>query len=416
MARVDVEEPRWCSSGCIPGAVGGKALVEDEKECAYADEEDQGRTPLCSGCCAGGLPHGGPLLGSGTPPGTPPELCSGRSLQVVLVTAVWWVAAVYVTLMFKVATPALQPFTLTWLVNTTTGIIAFLISHLASWDAPPLPDMQWEEVGRLAALGLAQGCEYGCLNKSLQYLTVSERTMLSNMNVLLLMFAAWLCGLELLTCLRIIAGMLLAGGGMLQGLDSSHRSVSGASEEQATHCKGIAFLVTSLLLTAGKWLLVQLITQRSLPVSCLGRISKLQLTARVQPITGMVCLILAALFETRALSFEHLVGSGVLLNIPLIACGITVIQCSELKLVQLTSAVTCGVLMNLHHIPMVLAGVVFFHDRVDDVGLAGFACCLLGGLFYAAARRADQVAGEEATSPPPKLERAVSGPSRLPGQ
>jgi len=327
------------------------------------------------------------------------------------VTALWWIAAVYVTMMFKLATLALQPFTLTWLVNTSTGILALLLSLATDFDSPPLPEMQWEEGLRLAALGLAQGCEFGCLNKSLQYLTVSERTMLQNINILLVLATAWLCGLERLTCLRVVAGLLLAGGGLLQGLDVS-QAPGGRKAAQLAHVKGIAFMVTSMLLTAGKWSLVQLITQRSESTSALGRMSKLQLAARVQPVTGLVCLGLAGLFEARTLTLRHLLLSGVLLKVPLIAAGITVIQCSELKLVQLTSAVAVGVLMNLHHIPMVLAGVVLFHDRVDSLGVLGFGCCILGGLFYAGARYTDAQAAagdaEQELVPPSQPEKARS--------
>jgi len=398
-AKVDPEHPgpwKGAGSGAQPSLSG-----EEEREGAVTEEED-GRMPLCRR-------RPSALLGSAPGAGMLQNLCSGTTAQAGLVTTFWWIAAVYVTMMFKLATLALPPFTLTWLVNTCTGLLALLLAMALECGAPKLPEMQWEEGLRLAALGLAQGCEFGCLNKSLQYLTVSERTMLQNVNILLIMATAWACGLEKMTSLRFVACALLASGGLLQGLDSGSKSDL-AESAQLAHVKGLAFMLTSMLLTAGKWSLVQLVTQRSEPGSALSRMSKLQLAARVQPVAGLVCLGLAGLFEARTLTLEHLLLSGVLLKVPLIAAGITVIQCSELKLVQLTSAVAVGVLMNLHHIPMVLAGVVFFHDSVDSLGLAGFASCLLGGLFYALARYAEATPEKAWGSPRhPKQELSAAG-------
>merc|ERR1711972_390053 len=123
--------------------------------------------------------------------------------------------------------------------------------------------------------------------------------------------------------------------------------------------------------TSVKWALIQVMTQRSPKSSGLGRMSKLQLAALVQPITGLTCLMLAFYFERDTI--DRCLSLPVLLRSFVIALGITVITVSELKLVQLSSAVTCGVLINLHHVPIVLAGVVIFHDQVKMKSLYGFA-------------------------------------------
>ncbi|CAE8641921.1 unnamed protein product, partial [Polarella glacialis] len=200
--------------------------------------------------------------------------------------------------------------------------------------------------------------------------------------------AAQCLGLEKLTLLRLLAGTLLALGGSIQGFESSETQKL-AESERADHFTGILFMLASMCLTALKWMLIQIVTQRSPPNSCLAQMSKLQINAAVQPVTGLTCLVLALAFESAALSPDRLLSQEVLLHVLLISVGITVIQVSELKLVQLTSAVATGVLMNVHHIPMVLAGVTFFHDKVDSLAIAGFALCILGGGLYAVARSCD---------------------------
>merc|ERR550525_2126033 len=117
--------------------------------------------------------------------------------------------------------------------------------------------------------------------------------------------------------------------------------------------------------------------------SYVGLMSKMQLAARIQPITGVVCLLLAFAFEAQYLN-RDLFFTKQIFGVPAIGLSIMVIMCSELKLVQLTSAVATGVLMNLHHIPMVVAGIIFFHVTVKLLSVCGFALCLLGGLCYAA--------------------------------
>merc|ERR1712039_580014 len=154
----------------------------------------------------------------------------------------------------------------------------------------------------------------------------------------------------------------------------------------AAHIRGLVCMVISMLFTATKWSLIQVMVQRSAPNSALGKMSKLQLSAHVQPITGLVCCILAAFFESQKVCWNGLLAPELWQRLFSVALGITVITCSEMKLVQLTSAVACGVLINLHHIPMVFAGVLFFHDSLSVWRSIGFVCCIAGGFLYGAGR------------------------------
>jgi len=343
--------------------------------------------------CSPAVP--GPSVAAWTPRGpSSQEDIMGWALRVFLVTALWWAAAIYVKLMFKlVVHTALPPFILTCLVSTTTGTIAWILSLLQRCNSPPMPRPRWDELGRVVLLGVMQGCEFGFLNKSLEGLSVTESTMLQNINVLFMMITAWMCDLENLSCLRICAGAILAAGGTLQGLSSSGHKAS--SREGNAHIWGLVCMVISMLLTSFKWSLIQFMTQLSPPASFLGQLSKLQFAALVQPITGFVSLLLAAIFERGALfNLEELVTLDQLLRVPMIALGITVISCSELKVVELTSAVACGILINLHHIPMVMAGIITLHDTVDGQSIIGFVMCMIGGIIYAYSRYLDRKGGE----------------------
>jgi len=317
--------------------------------------------------------------------------------RIVMLVVLWWGAAVYVTVLLKLSAgseggkdaPVLPPFMLTWLTNWTVAFICFLLGKIL-FQSGPLPQAVGFDRLKLLALGVVGGCEIGFLNKSLQYITISERTMIQNLNVLLMMLSAQFCGLEQLTTLRIMAGLLLAGGGALQGMVSS-RGGSEDAQYSSGHVIGLIFMVLSLLLTASKWVMIQFVLQRADPNSYLGQMSKLQFASRIQPITGLMCLALAILFEKQAfLRLETLWSPELLLRVPALAIGITVIVCSELKLVQVTSAVATGVLMNLHHIPMVLAGAVVFGEHVPLFSIYGFVLNLVGGILYSIARYNDR--------------------------
>lgn len=317
------------------------------------------------------------------------------STQVGVFVVLWWTSAILVTIMVKATAStatgrSIPPFFLTFCINTTTGLFSFILASTVKGQGGPLPSPPRMQLVQIIGLGIIQGCEIGCLNKSLEFLSISERTMMQNFNVLLMMLTAQVLCLERLTCLRILAGILLVCGGMLQGWASQHQSNTETSVAHWQHIKGMLFMGSSMLLTSFKWSLIQIMTQKAPDGSYLKQMSKMQMSSRIQPITGIVCLALSFLFEFDALQDSSLYKSKQLYRVPVIATGITVIMCCELKLVEMTSAVATGVLMNLHHIPMVVAGIIFFHDTVTMESVGGFALALLGGFSYAAARYYDK--------------------------
>jgi len=98
--------------------------------------------------------------------------------------------------------------------------------------------------------------------------------------------------------------------------------------------------------------------------------------------TTPICLLLSMVFEPgglEAASREPLQLAGL---VALLTLGVMGINVAEFGIVQWTSAVTFNVLSQLHSIPLVLAGVMFFGEHLSGIQVLGFCICLLGALLY----------------------------------
>jgi len=328
---------------------------------------------------------------------------------VALMIAVWWSAAVLITITIKETVgskgkhkggPFPYPFALTAITNAVTAPAAWLISRWTKGrDELPAPKMEWQEVGKLIAIGCLQGAELGCNNKAMEYLPVSIKVMLHSMFVLFVMVTARVYGLEPLECFRATAGALILCGGVLQGWSVERRDMAGAAARkmELQHAHGALLMLIAMLLGAQRWALVQIVIQRQSSHSALGRLTKLQFAARVLPVAGLVCLALASVFETPAFSAEALQQPALQHSVPIVATGIILLTVVELGVVRRTSAVALQVLVTLHQIPIAFVSAARFHERVSTMSVCGFGLCLLAAFIYAAARRresqmkADQV-------------------------
>lgn len=340
-----------------------------------------------------------------------------RTCGLVLLVLVWWISAIFVVMVIKVTVgsrtardeaPFPFPFALTAVSNGVCGILALICSCVMRLhqSTAAVPKMRRDEILKLFCIGLIQGVEIGCNNKVLGYLSVSERTMLNSMNVLAMMGTALCWRLERLGVLRVIAVAFLTIGGALQGL--SHEAKQQSSEEGAAdviadaHLKGVFLLIFAMVIGTQRWALMQIVMQHSDPNSALGGMTKMKLMAFIMPVTGTVCLTLAWFSERDALNSEHLLRPELWLSVGKIGVGILALSFAELKLVHLTSALAVQVLSTVHQIPIVVAGVFFFHDKINSIGMSGFGLCLIGALFYVAARRADDRQYERLEEPPPQ--------------
>mmetsp|Transcript_23570 Transcript_23570/g.67385 ORF Transcript_23570/g.67385 Transcript_23570/m.67385 type:complete len:370 (+) Transcript_23570:73-1182(+) len=315
-------------------------------------------------------------------------------LEVLTFTSLWWIAAILAIMQIKRTVSAQgifpYPFALTAAVQMTTGLLAHLLSKAVYLGKPQQkrPPLLRHEVLRLLLLGGIQGFEIGLTNKALEYLTVSGRTLISSMNVFLMMCTSWVWGLERLGTLRLVSAALLVGGGVVQGLDGSEAG-------RPQQLLGAAMQVTSMIISSQRWALAQFVLQRSPKESALGQITKLQLLARTLPLTGLVCVPLSMMFEPGCCTLEELSNPDLAVPAFTVSVGLTAMLYAELKLVKRLSAVAFNVLATVHQIPIVLAGVVMRHEQVGFLSRCGFGLCLVGALVYAAARQEDRkLAGE----------------------
>merc|ERR1712187_341526 len=115
------------------------------------------------------------------------------------------------------------------------------------------------------------------------------------------------------------------------------------------------------------------------------------------PCTAATCIVLTFLFEPEA--FAEL-RTRIFLRIAGVAAMIAIMVASELMMVQLTSAVAFNVAGQLHNIPIVLGGVVFFDETVHPFSIVGFALCIIGALVYTNERRAAAAAGNHGSAVP----------------
>lgn len=324
------------------------------------------------------------------------------SIRITVLVGLWWSAAIVVTLLIKSTVgsrragpgEALFPysFALTSLNNFICGIGAWASAaflRMRRHSTPP--SLNRYEMLKLLSVGLIQGVEIGCMNKSLEFLSMSGRTMLNSMNVLVMMATALCWRLERLGYLRMVAVLLLVSGGFCQGLGAEDDTVASTAMWHE-FLRGVILLSTSMILGAQRWALLQFVLQRSSRDSGLGKISKLHLMAFTMPVTATVCLVMAAFFEVGAFHSHHVLKPVLWGNIAGASLGIAILTLSELMLVHLTSAVAVQVLGTIHQIPIVLAGVVFFHDHIHAASLLGFGICILGAMFYVAARQKDRSA------------------------
>eukprot|EP00913_Durusdinium_trenchii_P035961 g33645.t1 len=332
-----------------------------------------------------------------------------KALQVFGFTSMWWCSAILVILQIKEVVEDLfpYPFALTAMVQPTTALCAFLLTKIVYARRTAQPPLQGHEMVYVVLIGTVQGFEIGLTNKALEYLSVAARTMISSTSVLFMMCTARLWGLERLGLLRLCSSTLMILGGVAQceSPQPSNRLPGTRMMHLAPRARvrrarrlframwtgvewlGILMQLTSMLLSAQRWAMAQVVLQS--PRGLRG-VSKLSLLARTLPITGAISMVLACIFEPNAmqalLNQNQTTTLQLLLRVVLVAVGLTSMLFAELNLVSLLSAVAFNVLSTLHQIPIVLAGVVFQHNTVSESSVLGFTCCIFGALVYAVAR------------------------------
>eukprot|EP00811_Abedinium_folium_P000873 NODE_10801_length_1328_cov_5.473772.p1 GENE.NODE_10801_length_1328_cov_5.473772~~NODE_10801_length_1328_cov_5.473772.p1 ORF type:complete len:392 (+),score=118.52 NODE_10801_length_1328_cov_5.473772:60-1235(+) len=331
------------------------------------------------------------------------------SLQLVLLVALWWSGSCVVTYLMKRTVgsarpqpePAFFPYPLglTAATNLTTALICLVVTRVGG---EAVPNLASNDRAKLAVLGAFQGVELALNNLALKQLPVSSRAMITSASVLITMTTARCWGVERLTKLRAISATLLACGGLLQALDA--HSHSGAHAVQASIAPtevpvaGALLHVGAMAVASQRAAGTQLLMQWSPPNSGIARLSKVQFAYLTLPYAALVLIAAAGCHEDvrLELSLAAEQRQELLPIVFAIAAGITMLTYAELALIHLTSAVALHVLATLHQIPVLIMGLVLFHERVGSRSVMGFGSCLVGGVLYAVARWNDAPAAAAA--------------------
>jgi len=318
----------------------------------------------------------------------------------------------------------------------------------------------------LIAMGVLQGLALGAKNEALLLLSVSSRTMIFSTNVLVVMILARAFGLERLKKPKVVAALLLATGGALQGFVTFQEMRQG-DLPNTDEPQGYVLAIVALVLDALRWVLLQALftseastpsapsdrdtapvqtttvvhaplsggeesdrrdgvlpsprcgAEDSLPRADLKevppKLSKLQMVSLVMWMTTPVCLFLSLFFEPSGIVEASRNPMQIFGLVALLTIGVMGINLCEFGVVQWTSAVTFNVLSQLHSIPLVLAGVTFFGEEISGVQVLGFLFCMLGALLYSFVK-----AREKRTHPPSfgeqdgAVENSVAAPLQSP--
>jgi drug/metabolite transporter (DMT)-like permease len=257
----------------------------------------------------------------------------------------------------------------------------------------------------LILIGLVQGLSIAAKNEALQLLSVATRTMIFAMSVLVVMLMARLFGLERLGKDKVLAGLMIAAGGLLQHMVWFHH---GSGSGRADEPFGYALAFAALVLDALRWVILQSFygpahkseacTSNSGPAAesnnsnaFTSPFSKLQQVSLVMLASTPICVGLMLAFEPKALSSavqQAVPLTGLVMCLSLGVAGITV---AEFWIVQWTSAVTFNVIAQLHSIPLILAGIALCDEQVAPSELAGLLVCTLGAIVYSWAKQREEI-------------------------
>jgi solute carrier family 35 protein C2 len=298
----------------------------------------------------------------------------------------------------------------------------------------------------LLVVGLLQGVSVAAKNEALLFLSVSKRTMLFSLNVIIVMLLARLFGLEQLGKEKLAAASLLVFGGVLQEI-ATWKRVQGDAVG-SNELLGCSLAMAALFIDSLKWVFLQAaLTRQDLPsphgapeeptvvdadepaptgaadhrasthpamsergMSKLRAVSWVML-AGVPVVAGMV-----AAFEPGAADAARRSGSVLAGRVASLSVGVAAINVAEFALVERTSAVTFNVLANLHSIPVVMAGILLFAEEVVALEMVGFLACVVSALVYSWAKEKEKrqrlLDDELADVCAPESEPAIQDPER----
>jgi len=113
-----------------------------------------------------------------------------------------------------------------------------------------------------------------------------------------------------------------------------------------------------------------------------SHISKIEIAGLTNPLTALVCLIIALVFEPEAFSTPVVGWQPIMLRIVLCSVFVLLKMVLDLWLIQLTSAFIFSLAGVIHNLLIILSGVIVFGDRPEPLAWLGFATIASGVILY----------------------------------
>lgn len=264
-----------------------------------------------------------------------------------------------------------------------------LVAGALAWIAvssgvvpPPTPTAQtWKS--QVLPLGLARSADIGFGNAALSMVSVALQQIVKST------IPVYVCILSVLVLnryvsLRVWTTLVPVVGGTL---------MAAMGEVSATFA-GLTLAVLSCVARAGKKIINDSLLQGS---KSSNGLTPTQIMMHEAPLSGAILLLVGLLFESnvlsdKVLSFDeppnpmnpdktrdllHLVASNT-------ALGVLVYwnQWSYISIIDCTSALTCGILMNLKMVLLVCLSVGLFGTNLSFFNVCGIAVAFLGCVLY----------------------------------
>lgn len=302
-------------------------------------------------------------------PQTPPPLW-----RTVAVLGLYYTLSASVILILKWALSGAGgfPFPLTILLvsNTITTGWAVAVTRHPHFRPEPLTRAQLKNY--VIPIGLCTAMEIGFSNIALKLLTVSFGTILKGASPVFVMLWGLLFGVEVFTfplfCSLVV---ISAGVGMAAAGEVDFALVGFLLQLSATALGGFRLALTHVLLHGGG----------------AAPMPPLTATLYTAPATALFVLPFAAAFEGRHLATyvattdpADVVRIGGVLA--LVASFVFLLLISEYSLVRDTSSLALSVAAVFKELLTIGGAVLFFHDSLSTLNVAGFLLCHVGIAYY----------------------------------
>ena len=240
---------------------------------------------------------------------------------------------------------------------------------------------------RIIPLGLVRSTDIGFGNAALRLLSVALQQIIKSTIPIYVCILSWIVlrkavSLKVwLTLIPIVGGVVLASWG-----------------ELSASYFGLVMAVTSCVARAGKAIINDMLLHSSTDDD---RLDIVQIMSFESPISGVILLIVAFLFEYDQLSeWYNRTDRVSILTVMMYnsMCGVLMYlnQWSYISIIKFTSSVTCQVLMNMKMVSLIAVSVVVFGTPIRPIHSFGIVVATFGCIFYAVIKKQQDEARIEA--------------------